>query len=396
MIQSLKINNIQSHENTQLLFSKGVNVIIGASNQGKSAILRALYWVRNNRPLGIDTLASHWALNEKGNLTTPMSVVLTNDNGVVERRRSKDDNQYIVNGNELNVVKTDVPVQVEETLRLSDTNLQKQLDAPFLLSQTSGEVAKYFNSIVNLDVIDKVLTNVESKRRKTKSDIESTKERVDELEKSLNEYDWIDEVEPLIADYMEIDSRYNEAVDAIETIEDNLNRCEGMLEWIDWLKCYIERPISMVKRIESIYGNLESKEDDIAIISSSIKNYLFNKDCLFDEVVGLDGLVNELDDSRRLSIEFDYEIEGITHDLKLYESSIVYDMEVPKKYIRKLDVLMSDDSSSTIRSIEGELREYERAMKKIDECSNRIDNLKECLPLICPLCGHPIEEDGCV
>ena len=113
-------------------------------------------------------------------------------------------------------------------------------------------------------------------------------------------------------------------------------------------------------------------------------------------MVGLDGLVNELDDSRRLSIEFDYEIEGITHDLKLYESSIVYDMEVPKKYIRKLDVLMSDDSSSTIRSIDGELREYERAMKKIGECSNRIDNLKECLPLICPLCGHPIKEDGCV
>ena len=138
MINSLQINNIQSHEHTELRFTDGINVIIGSSNQGKSAILRALYWVRTNRPLGIDTLASHWAVNDKGNLTDTMSVVLVNDNSKVERRRTKDENQYIVNDEVLNVVKTDVPIQVSSLLNLSDTNVQKQLDSPFLLSQTDS------------------------------------------------------------------------------------------------------------------------------------------------------------------------------------------------------------------------------------------------------------------
>lgn len=52
MIKSIELKNIQSHENTRLDFDKGINVIVGSSNNGKSAILRGLYWARYNRPLG--------------------------------------------------------------------------------------------------------------------------------------------------------------------------------------------------------------------------------------------------------------------------------------------------------------------------------------------------------
>ena len=44
MIDKIKIENIQSHKNTELNLSNGINVIVGSSNNGKSAILRALYW----------------------------------------------------------------------------------------------------------------------------------------------------------------------------------------------------------------------------------------------------------------------------------------------------------------------------------------------------------------
>ena len=112
MIKSIELKNIQSHENTRLVFDKGINVIVGSSNNGKSAILRGLYWVRYNRPLGIDTLASHWALNDKGDLKSEMAVTVENDFGAVTRKRTKNDNQYIVNGKVLDVVKSDVPADV--------------------------------------------------------------------------------------------------------------------------------------------------------------------------------------------------------------------------------------------------------------------------------------------
>ena len=51
-IVKMKLENFQSHENTEIDFDKGFNIIIGESRQGKTAILRALRWVLENRPQG--------------------------------------------------------------------------------------------------------------------------------------------------------------------------------------------------------------------------------------------------------------------------------------------------------------------------------------------------------
>ena len=48
MIKSLHIQNFQSHKKTTLKFHKGINVVIGQSDSGKSAIIRALNWTINN------------------------------------------------------------------------------------------------------------------------------------------------------------------------------------------------------------------------------------------------------------------------------------------------------------------------------------------------------------
>jgi len=52
VVEKITIKNFQSHEETELQFSSGVNVIVGSSDSGKSAILRALKWVVQNKPSG--------------------------------------------------------------------------------------------------------------------------------------------------------------------------------------------------------------------------------------------------------------------------------------------------------------------------------------------------------
>ena len=59
MIQSLQINNFQSHKYSVMELHKGVNVIIGPSDSGKTTILRALRWLVWNRPSG-DAFRSDW------------------------------------------------------------------------------------------------------------------------------------------------------------------------------------------------------------------------------------------------------------------------------------------------------------------------------------------------
>ena len=42
MIKKIIMKNFESHENSEIEFSGGLNLIIGQSNQGKSSIVRAL------------------------------------------------------------------------------------------------------------------------------------------------------------------------------------------------------------------------------------------------------------------------------------------------------------------------------------------------------------------
>lgn len=51
-IDELIIENFQSHEYSEIKLSRGFNILIGESRQGKSSTLRTLYWIFQNRPLG--------------------------------------------------------------------------------------------------------------------------------------------------------------------------------------------------------------------------------------------------------------------------------------------------------------------------------------------------------
>ena len=56
MIKSIHLRNFQRHKKLDIDLSEGVNVIVGPSDIGKTAILRALYWLRFNRPLSTEVL----------------------------------------------------------------------------------------------------------------------------------------------------------------------------------------------------------------------------------------------------------------------------------------------------------------------------------------------------
>jgi exonuclease SbcC len=51
-IKRLVIDNFQSHQHTEVEFGSGLNVVVGPSDFGKSALVRALRWVLYNEPRG--------------------------------------------------------------------------------------------------------------------------------------------------------------------------------------------------------------------------------------------------------------------------------------------------------------------------------------------------------
>lgn len=380
MIKSLKIKNIQSHKDSEFHFHDGINCIVGSSNNGKSAILRALYWVVYNRPLGTDSLLSHWAINDKGNQADEMSVTV--DNGdVVTRRRFKNENQYIVNDKILNVVKSDVPDEVRTSLNLSDTNIQKQLDEPFLLSSTSGEVAKYFNSIVRLDIIDKILSNVESKRRKCKSEIESLHEKITLQEKELGGYDWIDSANELIAEYDSVDRYCNECNSIVDDLIDSIDEYNVALSGIydfskenDTLsKC--DKVSNEMKNIEVEIGDIEKSLNDYAEFDCHIYDFS-NENRLLERINRMNSIV---DDANYIQLE-----KSIDSYNSLIDDSFDFSNE-----LKLIDEIESVDLSlkNEIESLSSSITDYVCANNEKVFNDGEIERLKKSLPEICPLCG---------
>ena len=352
MLSKINIQNIPRHKNTTLEFSPGINAIVGSSNNGKSAVLRALYWVVYNRPLGTDVLLSHWATDKKGNQIAPMSVTVENNNGTVTRRRMKTENQYIVNDEELNVVKTDVPNQVDELLRLSDTNIQKQQDSPFLLSLTSGQVAQYFNKTVRLDVIDRVLSNAESRRRKTMNNIKQVEELLVEFENKKEKYSWLDAVEKLLVKYDNVTNKVEQNKQQIETLRqqvEEFNKCK----------------------------KITAKLNSIVAVKKTIAELQKQQQVLEDITVRKNILTNEL------------------QKIEECKNAVYPDFKKEKTIIQKI-------LAFNVESIKQEKIKLQEQLEDFEDCRNTMQakekeavELKRQLPDICPLCGAVMKNGVC-
>lgn len=187
MIKSIEIENVQSHKKSKLDFVPGVNVIIGLSDSGKSAIMRAFKLCLKNQPTGED-YRSWW-----GGDTT---VHINFDNGQVSRIRKKGFNGYVLGmHDEFVALKTDVPEEIQRFINMDETNMQFQLDPFFLLSKSPGEVAKYFNKVAKLDQIDTAIANINSWVTKLNQDIKYKEGDLQEKLAKVEQYAGLDKLE---------------------------------------------------------------------------------------------------------------------------------------------------------------------------------------------------------
>jgi exonuclease SbcC len=186
MISKIEINNFQSHKHTVIDFDSGVNVIVGQSDCGKSAILRALRFVIENRPAG-DSVISHWAKQAE--------VKLHIGENVITRIKGKSKNEYWLNDKVYKAFGQSVPEEVAAVINMSNVNIQRQLDGPFLLNETPGEVAKHFNKLAHLEKIDTGMRNILSWIRKLEQSISATRDEQKELKTQYKQLSYVDRME---------------------------------------------------------------------------------------------------------------------------------------------------------------------------------------------------------
>jgi exonuclease SbcC len=345
MIKEIHIENFQSHKNTTLKLSKGVNVITGSSDSGKTAIIRALTKLVWNKPSG-DSFCSSW-----GGKT---AIEVFTDDLYLGYFKKGNDSEYILGDTHFKAFGTSVPEEIQAALNLTEINLQQQLDSPFLLSETSGNVAQYFNKIAKLDKIDTTTQNVNKAIREINNDIKYQNEQLKKYKKELEEYP------NLVAIEIKLDE--------IEDKEKERNKISGLLSSLNKLIILID---DVEERIEESSGILKF-EKTVNKTIAKIKA----KEELNENIIELAGILEDIE-------MCEYKTQKLNKKIKL--EKIVNNV---LNKIANTQILIKDK-----RILYGLISNIATIKEKLLKTQKKVATLEkqygENFPDVCPLCGTP-------
>ena len=217
MIEKLSIHNFQIHKNFHLHLDPLLTTIIGPTDSGKSAVVRALRWLATNKPRGTNFI------NHEEHEARVRLVI----DGYKIIRKQGNENIYKLNDEQaLYSFGTTVPDKIEKLLNLGQVNFQYQHDSPFWFMKTAGEVSRELNQIINLDLIDKSLAYLKSLVQTIKSVVTFTKKRLTDIRKRRYDLSWVEEsnkefqeIEKTNSEIKERELTYQQIKEITESIE---------------------------------------------------------------------------------------------------------------------------------------------------------------------------------
>lgn len=400
MISSLSAQNYQSHKDSTFTFCPNVNALTGSSNSGKSAALRALAWVVNNKPDG-ESMLSFWVWNEKGKQIAPTSVKLTLDNGtVIERVRDAERNCYIINGKQLDALNRSVPPEVAEALNFSETNLQKQFGAPFLLTDSAGEVGKFFNKIAHFDAIDKYQSAIESKRRSTNAELKLVRENLERVDEDLKKFDWIPMAQKLLKKIEELGKKNEEIEFTLGELKEAFELWERQQKVLEQT-AVIGDAEKLVTNCIQLQLSVEDLEHKISNISNMVKSYNDAQDTIdgYDFIEAAEQLIPGIDDILRDNATTKAKINTLTQFIGDYGTqnellSKTEQLPMAEKLVNKITMLGDEckETMAKIFSLTNITDQYKINKNVVDMFELEYEELQGQLPKLCPLCNSPLEE----
>jgi len=339
MIKQLKIKNFQSHKDSTFDFDAGLNIIAGQSDSGKSAVIRALNWVITNKPGG-DSFCSNFKKKKE-----KTEVTITLDSGdTVKRIKGGTTNSYFLNDTEFKAMGQSVPDEISDIFNINELNNQSQHDSPFLLSESAGEVTRKLNKIVNLEVMDKVLSECNSQRLKVNREVESLNEDIGNKTELLSEFDFIDSYE------------------------------------------------SVVNVIEIKFNNLRDKTDKFYRINKCVTEYRSIKSEIAKLNIPEQDLIDKIDErfGKLATLSYDYEkIANLTSKV-VNVNSVIKNIKIPN--ISKLENSFESykDTLEDLSNLDQVINSIQIISKNIEKEKQKIQTLEKSLPEICPLCGNKL------
>lgn len=184
-IKNLILTNFQQWNKGNIQFTKGLNILVGDTECGKSTLFRAISSILTGK-MPEDYI-------RKG--CKDVEVKINFDNNTYFRRlRNKKDNIADANGIIFERVGKDIPFEYFKSLGNTSINfgnkdlnlcLYNQFDPHFFITLSDYDKSKLIGTICGIDIVDKLVDSINKDIRNDNSKIKFLKEQTDSKKKEL-------------------------------------------------------------------------------------------------------------------------------------------------------------------------------------------------------------------
>lgn len=361
----LEIQNFQRIRKASLTFHSGINVVVGATNSGKTAIFRALQAVIFN-----SLKESHVSRGSEKS-----SVRITYKGNVIAVRRDLSNNSqvaYKIN-NDLyqKVGRVQLP-EVSDLLKIQEIevedikvrlNFVKQMSFPFLLDKTPIQLFKFIAGAVDERIFE-ALANM-------RKDLQNLNKEINYISGSLEnaKTTLINEKEKI--EYLEDYLPYAKKIVSIKDSVDSLNKLEKYISSYELEEKQIKVNESKINKLSEVLNILskttsnESRLDNLISLNTYITNYNETE----NEVRGHSDNLLKIQGNKILNFPYK-KVEDQIQNLKS-NFNLVYSINQKfKNYINE---------QHTINKIREDMLLNEKRKSFLDSTfsSNKLDNIKK-------------------
>ena len=365
MLESIQIKGLFNHKNSVVPIAKGLTVITGLNDSGKSSILHSLRWLVTNHPRGGKLL-----LETESRAVKEGTITVVNDGISISKTRTDNSKTFYDLEGEI-YHKADLPEEIRECLEINpiykfgdqelELNYAFQLDAPFLISEAPSAGAAVLGQLAGTKPIDQAEEAFDKESNKARLEIHSEEKSIENNTVELAKHKYVEEHLSIV----------NSLLAQIELLKEKETKLQT-------LRILLDSYNMSVKTFNKLHACVERYKDVKTAVNTHKRAFKqFNTMSRYNELIG--------DYAFNLVVEF--QNAGIVKSLTAF---IKYKQSLPTLYkkIGMLPILqdakvkhsIATKSITTYQDIITKRQDvitHKKAVKKHIENVNKLQNLMQ-------------------
>ena len=402
----IQIKNYHSIEEAKINIRQGITVIVGATNAGKSSIMRALLDLINNTCSDSDVKIG----------TDECSIAVKNNGNTVKLIRNPNKamkTTYVINGEEISKVGRN-KVEEAECIGFGYTgdfqlNILKQEDLPFLIYEPANRLYDFLSQSRSNELLEagEELKNDKKALQKSltmaEAEVNEIKNRYNEIREELTKYPNIEKMKNLTDYIKKSKSEIDKFMSIYDDYSSHINRIKEVAEKIENIDKDLDRiKLLNLDNLINISKNLSLIEE----IKDDYENNIENIKAINEKIAGIKTVTYDfkyIENIVSKAYKYIYEIDSIANNYK-ENSGKLEKTENQIKEIPSVEIDLNNISDICLRNniLMNTYEEYEETLEKIQNINYKLPGIVASIEElekekskynVCPTCGRPIDEN---